>query len=689
MQSSIKSSNADNRQKHVNCTAIQGILIYFRRQYGQEALIQFLDEINLPYSQLSDRSEWISFDEYKCLIKAFVDYTGNPDTVLEIGKYSCSREALGWMWAIFLADFVGLQSTIKKVVENANLFNRASNWQIIKLNHNKFHLRINWKDGNQPSHHLCHYRQGLFSYLPSIWNGEPAKHIELKCKAKGDDYCEEIYTWKSRARYTFSLVFPLVAGTGIAAYSSIFNEFSLLFTLYIAIAFLIGKIFDDKILNQNREYYNHQQQTELRRTIGELEKKQDELSATNKMANRAYEELFEGKKIESIKTIAAGTAHNLNNLLVGISGYVDMARYTLERKERENPAIEYLREADKALKSSGKLINQFFNFSRTGTPITKSITINECLRESVAFSLMGSNVECIYDIDDKLSPINADKYQISQVIGNLVINAKHAMPQGGHLYVSAKNIYVSPNSPAIDPKVKNGSYVLISIRDEGCGIPKKQLKVIFEPYFTTKKHGKGLGLASSISIIKKYKGYMIAQSEEGKGSSFSIYLPISESDITDNAKIENFPIFSRGRILILDDDVTIQKVLEGMLTYLGYEVTVAQNGNQAITFYIEAMKKDNPYDVVIIDLILPGTIGGGNTVMKSLIGIDPHTRGIATSSYNDDSLHHYIENGFSNAIRKPYNLSHLSLVIFDAIYNFQENQSQDDLTSPQNTTPHN
>ncbi len=365
------------------------------------------------------------------------------------------------------------------------------------------------------------------------------------------------------------------------------------------------------------------------------------------------------QKLESLSFLAGGIAHDFNNIFTGILGKIGLAKFI----GKDNKLlIDKLREAELAALRARDLSTKLLTFSKGGAPVKEVIPIDELLKEEVHFSLHGSNVEYTFDIDDDLWPVKVDKSQMGQVIQNLVINAAQAMPQGGKLTVVAENIIIKENSEA---PLSPGKYVRIKIKDTGCGIPDDKLKNIFDPYYTTKETGTGLGLAVVYSIIQKHNGRIEVTSKVGEGTEFTIYLPASEGEIKQKEKEEEilFEITGKGRILIMDDDELVASALSEMLSFLGYQSDIAKNGEEAIAMYKKAKKKGIPYNLVIMDLTIRGGMGG-KEASKILLSIDPEACIIVSSGYSEDPImSEYKKYGFKGVLKKPYTINTLSILL--------------------------
>lgn len=358
------------------------------------------------------------------------------------------------------------------------------------------------------------------------------------------------------------------------------------------------------------------------------------------------------QKLESIGILAGGIAHDFNNILTGILANISIL---IGCEDKNDEKCKRLIEVEKATFRAKELTCQLLTFSKGGKPIKEAVHIGELIKECVDFSTRGSNVKCLYDIEDTLSPVEADIGQISQVINNLAINAKQAMPEGGILKVSARN--------AKTPPLDDVQYIKISIEDQGIGISEEHLNKIFDPYFTTKKEGSGLGLSSVYSIIKNHNGFIEALSLVGKGTTFEIYLPASSKEVTRKLEESGLLITGTGRILVMDDEEMIRDVIDSILSVLGYKAYFAFNGEEALEQYKLAIEAGEPFDAVIMDLTIRGGMGGKETIRK-ILEYNPAAKVIVSSGYhNDPIMSDHREYGFKGIIPKPYRASELSRVL--------------------------
>ena len=370
---------------------------------------------------------------------------------------------------------------------------------------------------------------------------------------------------------------------------------------------------------------------------------------------KVEKELQNSKKLDSIALLASGIAHDFNNILTSILGNISIAKMDVDENDELH---EILSKAEKSSLKAKNLTKQLLVFSKGGSPVKETSSISELLRETIDFALRGSNLGCKLFIDDNLWTVNVDKGQIYHVINNLIMNVREAMPDGGSLEIQAQNLIIKKKNKL---PLKEGKYIMLSIKDQGIGIANEHIQKIFDPYFTTKKEGSGLGLAVCYSIIKKHHGYITVESKEGEGTTFKIYLHASGIHNKDKKNIiNNTLIHGTGKILVMDDDEFIRDVLGRMLKSLGYSVEFAMNGEEAIEKYKMAIKLGSPFDVTLMDLTIPGGMGGKEAI-KRLIDIDPNIKGIASSGYSNDLvMAEFDKFGFKGVIAKPYKIAELS-----------------------------
>ncbi|MDP2724748.1 MAG: ATP-binding protein, partial [Syntrophales bacterium] len=368
--------------------------------------------------------------------------------------------------------------------------------------------------------------------------------------------------------------------------------------------------------------------------------------------------LQNAEKLEAIGLLAGGIAHDFNNLLSGIFGYIDMARMQAEKgngRGIENALSKACGVYDRAK----YLTHQLLVFSKGGNPVRKTQSIVEHVQKAVSFALSGSNVSPVFAIPDEVWPCDFDENQIAQVFDNIVINARQAMPLGGNLDVAVRNISPGEAPEELSPH----GYVCVSICDYGSGISKDHMPRIFDPFFTTKQQGSGLGLATSYSVVKKHDGIIHAESELGKGTTFSIYLPASSGQVPVMDRERRQLHRGHGRILIMDDEEFILDVASQMLTAMGYHVIAAINGDEAIAHVKSAMQSGQPFRAAILDLTIPGGRGGKETV-HALLEIDPDIKVAASSGYSEDPVMSKPSDfGFAGRLVKPYRLNDLTLLL--------------------------
>ncbi|RKY87781.1 hypothetical protein DRQ09_03920, partial [candidate division KSB1 bacterium] len=373
------------------------------------------------------------------------------------------------------------------------------------------------------------------------------------------------------------------------------------------------------------------------------------------------EELLKAKKLESLGILAGGIAHDFNNILTAILGNISLAKLYVSSNEKVH---KLLSKAEKASIRAQDLTKQLLTFSKGGAPIKKTANIVELIKDSASFALRGSNVKCNFSIPQNLWTADIDEGQISQVIYNLVINANQAMPNGGTINIKVENTILNNEYPL---PLKEGKYIKISVEDNGIGIPEEHLQKIFDPYFTTKEKGSGLGLATCYSIIKRHGGLITVESKPGIGTIFYIYLPASQKEVSEKKSVEKKPLKGNGRILIMDDDEIVRNVIGSMLKHIGYDIEFAKDGNEAIELYKNAKNSGVPFNAVIMDLTIPGGMGGKEAI-KKLIKIDPDVKAIVSSGYsNDPIMSSFKEYGFCGVITKPFKIEELNNILNEII----------------------
>jgi len=376
---------------------------------------------------------------------------------------------------------------------------------------------------------------------------------------------------------------------------------------------------------------------------------------------KTEEEHLKVAKLESLGILAGGIAHDFNNILTAIVGSISFAKLCLTR---EDEVYEALIVAEQASLRAKDLTRRLLTFSKGGDPIRRIVSIPKLLKNTSGFVLSGSSSRCVYSFRDDLSHVEAVEGQITQVFNNLLLNAIQAMPEGGTIKVEAENITVEKDDTL--PLVM-GKYVKVSISDHGQGIPQEIIEKVFDPYFTTKPQASGLGLTTAYSIVGKHQGHLHVESAPGNGTIFSVYLPASESRVVIEEKEETFFHSGKGRVLVMDDEEILRNFAGRMLKKAGYEVSVATEGIEAVEIFQKAKESGRPFDVVVLDLTVPGGAGGEETIQR-LLQIEPGVRAIVSSGYsNDPVMANYQQFGFKAVVEKPYSINELTRTIEDVI----------------------
>jgi two-component system cell cycle sensor histidine kinase/response regulator CckA len=375
---------------------------------------------------------------------------------------------------------------------------------------------------------------------------------------------------------------------------------------------------------------------------------------------KVEQELLKVRKLESVGVLAGGIAHDFNNILAAILGNINLALMSTDKDDRR---YNLLSRAEKASLRAKDLTHQLLTFSKGGEPVKKVTSISEIIEDSAEFVLRGSNSKCSYRIPRDLWPVEIDPGQISQVVQNITLNASQAMPEGGIIEITCANF---DNRMGVVP-VPAERLLCLTIKDSGRGIAPEELDRIFDPYFTTKQEGSGLGLAITHSIINKHGGYITVDSVPGRGTAFAIYLPACQEPPVIETAEEGGPVQGCGLVLVMDDEEMVRQIASDMLAHLGYEVLLAKDGAEAMDLFRRHRRQGRPIDVYLVDLTIPGGMGGKETAVK-LTEIDPAVKAIVSSGYSSDPvIANFRDFGFKAAAGKPYRLDELSRVLHQVL----------------------
>jgi PAS domain S-box-containing protein len=371
---------------------------------------------------------------------------------------------------------------------------------------------------------------------------------------------------------------------------------------------------------------------------------------------RLERELQRMDKLESLGTLAGGIAHDFNNMLTGIIGNINLARI----EDDTHRSRELLQEAEQEILQARGLSQQLLTFAKGGAPVRSVQDVAHILQEAVSFALRGSDVSPRFDLPADLWWANVDQGQLSQVFSNIVINADEAMPAGGTISVVARNVTVEDGTY---PDLTPGDYVRVDLSDTGIGIAETNLRRIFDPFFSTKRRGSGLGLATSYAIVHKHDGYIGVVSTPGTGTTFSIFLPANPASPSPQLR-ETAPQFrGHGRVLVMDDEPAVRQVAVAMLKKLGYEAEAVPDGASALCADAEAYAAGHPFSIIIVDLTIPGGMGGEEACV-ALRAQRTTACLIASSGYATDSvMAQYRSYQFDAVLAKPYSLAELTSVL--------------------------
>jgi CheY-like chemotaxis protein len=358
---------------------------------------------------------------------------------------------------------------------------------------------------------------------------------------------------------------------------------------------------------------------------------------------------------------AGGSAHDFNNLLAGILGNLSVVREQLEPGGEPAQLVE---EAKEAARRARGLTQQLLTFSKGGEPVRKVLAPGKVVQEAMTFALRGSSARGSLSVADGIWNVDADAGQLGQVVQNLVLNGAQAMPQGGSIAVTCDNVELPPESGVPLPA---GRYVRISVADEGTGIAPELLPRIFDPYFTTKQTGSGLGLATVYAIVKKHGGHVAVRSRLGVGTTFDVWLPATTRETAAPVAVRaGVAAAGGGRVLVMDDEPVVRTAAAGMLAQLGYEAVVAPDGLEAVRLLEEERRAGRRFSAAVLDLTVPGGMGGIETLAR-LRDLDPALRAVASSGYSTDPVMATPGRfGFAAVLPKPYTLEELARAMSDA-----------------------
>ncbi len=368
-------------------------------------------------------------------------------------------------------------------------------------------------------------------------------------------------------------------------------------------------------------------------------------------------------KIESLGVLAGGIAHDFNNLLTPILLNLSIAKNQLPAEESLEELQDRMDEAEQAAFRAKNLTQQLLTFAKGGVPVKKAVTLGDLIQEAAHFALHGSRIETDFSLAEDLWAAHVDVGQLNQVLQNILVNAVQAMDHGGRVWIKADNVE-DINHPALAPV--QGRYLCVQIEDEGEGIPQENLIRIFDPYFSTRVNGNGLGLATALSIVRKHGGLLHVESELGRGTIFYLYLPAADpGDILGRPK--HLAVPGRGNILIMDDEELVRNSMEAMLKTLGYKVSTARDGNEALEMYRRAQAEKNPIDLILMDLTVQGGMGGKRAVQE-VKTIDPEAKVVVCSGYsNDPVMAEFKDHGFQGAIQKPFRPEELHALLSELL----------------------
>lgn len=369
------------------------------------------------------------------------------------------------------------------------------------------------------------------------------------------------------------------------------------------------------------------------------------------------DEIQKSHNLKSLGILAGGIAHDFNNILTGVIGNLSLIqRHLVENSKEHGWSVA----AQKFAERASELTSQLMAFAKGGEPVKTTAAIDSLIMDVTSFVLHGSNTKAEYQFAENLRSVDMDVKQLRQVIQNLVMNADQAMQKGDTIKLSANNVEISDTDPL---PLKPQTYVKVSVTDEGTGMTEEVMKQVFDPYFSTKDSGHGLGLSISYRVVERHGGHITVKSEVGVGSTFIFYLPASEKQSFTTIDQKTELALGEGKILLMDDEESIRTVVSAMLSELGYEVETTSGGAQALEEYMMARETNSPFDLVIMDLTIPGGMGGREAVQR-LRELHPEARVIVSSGYsNDPVMAHYADYGFDEKLEKPVEFNELAVTV--------------------------
>ncbi len=408
------------------------------------------------------------------------------------------------------------------------------------------------------------------------------------------------------------------------------------------------------------EALNRELETRVVERTAESHDSNERLRAEIEQRRQAEEELLRARKLESLGVLVGGIAHDFNNFLTVVLGNIGLAAMELERG---NPVFDILERTEGACRRAASLASQLLTFGKGGAPVRRIVSAVPLLKDAVGLAAAGANVTIDVNIAEDLWSVDIDASQVSHALQNILLNARQAMPDGGLIELRAENVRLETAAPPLT----QGQYVRVSVHDCGCGIPSDILPRVFDPYFTTKKTGTGLGLAAAYAIVSKHLGHITVQSVVGVGTTFNVYLPASEQKASPEHPTREDLATGAGRVLVMDDDEAIRVLALQMLKNSGYEAVGASDGAQAIALFQKAKATGRGFDAVLLDLTVPGGMGGKETAVR-LREIDSSVPLIVSSGYSDDPvMAEFGKHGFVAVLGKPWTVGQLSHVFKQVI----------------------
>jgi signal transduction histidine kinase/CheY-like chemotaxis protein len=633
----------------------------YEKLCGEQELDRFLTAWGTDSREIrADESQWISIAFLESLCDALVEKSGSEEVVVRCGRLGITRKYIGYLYPVIrlLGTPGTLYDRLEKLTESLNKVNRV---QLEKRGWGS--ARISYLPGDvvERSEHICTARKAQLAAIPSVWDLPDARLTEIECVHKGGQACRYDIKWEERV-FAIGGVLGLAGGLAtMLLHWGWLHGSCVPYLLFSILCLTTGFLFD--LVRRNREAQRFADE-QNRALTAALEASNTHFDRVLRETDRRYQaedqatvlqgQLDQSQKLETVGRLAGGIAHDFNNLLTVINSYAQFATEGLREGDPLKADLQQIKEAgDRA----ASLTRQLLAFSRKQVLEPQILDLNTVVNslDSMARRLIGEDIELRTVLDRHLGMVNADPGQLEQVLMNLVVNARDAMPLGGKLTVETTNIDLDEEFARTHADSVAGPYAMLSVTDTGEGMTAIVRDRIFEPFYTTKEKGRGtgLGLATVYGIIKQSGGNIWVYSEPGQGTTFKIYLPRVESEAAQTAPAPRETLDLRGNetVLVVEDESAVRYLASRILKSAGYHPIAAANGGEAL---LECEQHSGRIQLVLTDVIMPKM--SGKELAERLEKQSPGLRVLYMSGYTDDAIvqHGVLEKG-THFLSKPFN----------------------------------